>query len=174
MLYPTTQNVNLFFLSKAYRAHQVLLNHARQKRKGAVFLSPSSKAQQKEMRPLWLHSRVWIYCTIVYYSMVVHVPMHPVWSPTCKETIIIEVYGYGYHGHDAHGPWHSSFWSWLSATWHDRAVSLNETSMHHISTNLPWAFCCPFFCWWCYSGVVVGMVFPLQKMIWRTCHVGLW
>ena len=43
---------DIIILSKAHRAHQVLLNHAKQKRKGTIFVSPSSKSLHK---PLSLH-----------------------------------------------------------------------------------------------------------------------
>ena len=36
--------------SEAHRGHQVLLNHAKNKRKGVIFLSPATKEKQKVAR----------------------------------------------------------------------------------------------------------------------------
>lgn len=38
----------LFIPSEAFRGHQILLNHAKQKRKGCTFLSPASKLARKQ------------------------------------------------------------------------------------------------------------------------------
>ena len=42
--------ITLSLVSEAFRGHQILLNHAKQKRKGNTFLSPSSKSHQKELQ----------------------------------------------------------------------------------------------------------------------------
>ena len=47
-------------LSKAFRCHQVLLNHAKQKRKGTIFISPNSKTEMKAKKTLSLHICVYL------------------------------------------------------------------------------------------------------------------
>ena len=105
-------------VSKAFRCHQVLLNHAKQKRKGTVFISPNKKMELKAKKTLSLHVCVALGCvgdwTInvpLIYNMHAVFTFDPFASIETKEGFIIWIFG-GYCGDTAHWSWHTGVWSW--------------------------------------------------------------
>ena len=93
----------IIILSEAYRAHQVLLNHAKQKRKGTIFVSPSSKSLHK---PLLLHVGHGGFGSIEKNT---HQTVDLGYSMFAQE-IIFWICDWC-HGYVAHGHRCSSFWS---------------------------------------------------------------
>ena len=86
-------------LSEAFRGQQVLINHARQKRKGGSFLSPCTKEKRKaESKKLALRNLFWN--VPLGHNLFWHILAS---APGSQEE-------YGWHGHAAYGVEHSWLW----------------------------------------------------------------
>lgn len=67
----------MFIPSEAFRGHQILLNHAKQKRKGCTFLSPASKLARKQDKQT-LEPLITMFFTPCFFRQFFNMQLHGV------------------------------------------------------------------------------------------------